>query len=94
MRSSVTVRPRSLVFFFLVQNFAGAFEPGDGFGDLRADRDDLEHRAQSGSPGRALNANHSPRVMLAGQDFVSAKFEHQSADDAHQRRARKDSSAK
>ena len=75
------------VFLFVVQDFARALQPGDRFGDLRADRHDLKHRRDQQHQERVerqpLAGCHS-----AADDGVSAEFVHQRADDAHHRHAR------
>ncbi len=44
--------PRVFVFGLFAQHFLSAVEPGEGFGDLRADADHLEHgRDQEGHEG-------------------------------------------
>ena len=79
--------PRILIFLRFVQDFAGAFEAGDGFGDLRADGHDLENRGdqkdQKRRVGNQLASGHRAR-----QDVARANVHDQRADQAHERRTR------
>ena len=69
------------VFHFFVEDFARALEAGDGFGDLRADGDDLKNggdqECQESAVGKPLAGSHG-----AGKHFVAAQFHHQHADSA------------
>src|SRR6516225_8476708 len=57
------------VFRLFVEDFARAFEPGDGFGDLRADGNDLKNRRdekrQEGAVGKPLPGSHGSGKHLA-----------------------------
>ena len=62
---------RRFIFDFLVQNFSGALESGDGFGDLRSDSYDLKYggnqEAQEDGVGQKGAQGHG-----AGKNSVGA----------------------
>src|SRR5262249_16571993 len=59
------------VFRFFVENFACAFEAGDGFGELRADGDYLKHRRNQHGKKRRVHEEHT-KGHGAGQNSVRA----------------------
>lgn len=66
-----------------VEDFAGAFEAGDGFGELGADADDLEdggdEEAHEGGEG-----DEAAEGEGAGEDLAAAHVHDEGADDAEQ----------
>ena len=79
---------RIFVFFLFVQDFAGALEAGDGFGDLRADGDDLKHRSNQETEEK-IERKPVAQGHAAAQNFVAAQLQHESADDSEKGRAGK-----
>ncbi len=71
-----------------VQHLACALQPGDRFGDLRADADHLEQRGSQISQEHGVGEEAAER-QLAGENLARAHEHHDRADDAHQRRRRK-----
>ena len=84
-RASRRPRPRSRI----AADLADAVEPGEGFGDLRADRRDLDDRRGHQAGEEDVHDEVAERHR-AGEDRAAADDDHDHADDAddHGRRTR------
>ncbi len=71
------------LFHLFAQHFAGAFEAGQGFGDLRADADDLKDRRDQ-QPEEKGEGEKGAGGHGAGENLPRAEIHDQGADDAHQ----------
>src|SRR4029077_13732448 len=76
------------IFHFEAEDFARAFEAGDGFGQLRADGNDLKNRSDQHREKRGVHEEHAGG-HAAGDDAVRADVHDDGGNDADQRGAGK-----